>query len=490
MGSEVNNPDGVETYPASNADLETFKRAEEGLKQLEVPIFLNSKNPHERLYIAAQDGTGNNMFADKPENWSTVARVHKEIRDTNNPDIKSGYVQGIGTQKDWLPRTVDGITGDTFEHRVETAYFQFCEQAKKWIDQDPKAEIRVATLGFSRGAEQSVALNQMIHERGIRNPKDAQITKDAEGLITHIEYAKHPPLVPPGKTLQAVMAIDPVGTGLDENPRKLPPSVVSCLQLTALNERRDQFPSTQHIPPGLSEGNKCANFSVAGAHSNLGNTYTLNGIGVRSQHLVVDYMNALSDKPFITKQPLPTDPAMNVIHRSEQHQWFYTTKHTDEHGQQRHVLPNARVPIDPALEQRLTLHKADIGDAPKNIPKAQEQPVQTEKLIEPIKTIENPSPNNAGKDQQSQPFKAGSLDFNSDSFARLDHIFKAFTSDNPELNFKLAAQDLGNTQFGLDYKAEIKEVTQAHEQQQLAQLQAQHQAMESAPRMSGPSLSL
>jgi hypothetical protein len=91
----------------------------------------------------------------------------------------------------------------------------------------------------------------------------------------------------------------------------------------------------------------------------------------------------------------------------------------------------------------------------------------------------------------SSAFQAGTLDFNADSFARLDHIFKAFTSDNPDLNFKLAAQDLGNTQFGLDYKAEIKEVTQAYEQQQqIAQQQAQQQAMESAPRMSGPSLSL
>ena len=57
--------------------------------------------------------------------------------------------------------------------------------------------------------------------------------------------------------------------------------------------------------------------TVAGAHTNVGDGYHLNGLGIRSGNLMVDYLNALSDTPYLQKRAEPSDPAMNVVHRSD-----------------------------------------------------------------------------------------------------------------------------------------------------------------------------
>src|SRR3546814_19224380 len=64
------------------------------------------------------------------------------------------------------------------------------------------------------------------------------------GLIKSVEYIR-PPLIPPGQTMQAALLFDPVATGVKEHDRRLPPTVMSALQITAEDERRDQFESTK-----------------------------------------------------------------------------------------------------------------------------------------------------------------------------------------------------------------------------------------------------
>ncbi|MBB3180275.1 phospholipase effector Tle1 domain-containing protein [Variovorax sp. Sphag1AA] len=248
-------PDGVDADPATQEQLQSYTRAEEDLAQLRVPVLLHTSNPHERLYIAAQDGTGNSLYKDAPENRSIVARIHAQIRnfeDQGVTNIASGYVEGIYTQDNPFKRIPDGVCGYTFERRIETAYWELCKQARRWIYDDPDVQIRVAGIGFSRGAEQTAALSRMIEERGIQNPEGANVVTDDEGLVTHIEYTS-PPLVPPGRTIQTALLLDPVATGLEEHDRRLPSSVMSVLQITAQHERRDLFKSTDHIPAGFSE---------------------------------------------------------------------------------------------------------------------------------------------------------------------------------------------------------------------------------------------
>jgi len=218
----------------------------------------------------------------------------------------------------------------------------------------------------------------MIDERGIQDPRDAKVVRDDEDLVTQIHYTR-PPLVAPGKTMQAVLLFDPVATGVKEHDRRLPPSVVSVLQITAEDEARDPFKSTNHIPPGWSDGMMSLNVTVAGCHSDIGDTYRHNGLGVRSFNLGVDYLNALSDHPFLHKRALPEEAAMSVIHRSEQHLGgLYTTfgyrdgvrdRHNElgpsvlcQRGEVREC--GTRQPIDPALEKHLERRPVPIAPTP------------------------------------------------------------------------------------------------------------------------------
>jgi hypothetical protein len=339
MGSRDKKPDGVDTDLATEDQLQSFTHAEADLALLRIPVLIHARDPHERLYIAVQDGTGNSLYKDAPENWSIVARVHRDIerlKDKGMTNIASGYVEGIYTQDNPLMRIPDGINGYTFERRVETAYHEFCEQAKEWLIEDPNAQIRVMGIGFSRGAEQTAALLRIIDVRGVQNPKDAKIIADSEGLITHIEYTQ-PPLVPPGQTIQAALLLDPVSTGIEAHDRRLPPSVMSILQITAANERRDLFRSTDHIPPGFSEDARALNVTVGGSHSDIGNTYKVDGLGVLSFNLAAQYINRASEQPFLQMRQVPENPDVYRIHHSEQHAFFYRTLGYDAAGLRNHV---------------------------------------------------------------------------------------------------------------------------------------------------------
>ncbi len=368
----------VDTYPADAHDLESYRQAERDISRMQFPVLVHADNPHERLYVAALDGTNNSMHKDAPENWSVVAKAYNQIILSNPNNIAAGYVEGIGTQSNPVAGLIDGINGYSFNDRVETAYFDFCVQAKAWIREDPQAQIRVAGIGFSRGAEEEAALHRLIHERGIRDPEGADFKRNADGIITDITYAKKPLLREPGQTVQVALLYDPVSTGLEEHNRSLPGSVVARLQLTAEDERRDQFKSTSHVAPGCSDDGRFCNLTVGGSHSDVGNTYAKNGLGARSFNLGVDALNALSDRPFLHKQAVPDDPALNVVHRSDQHMMgVYTTRGFADGERDRHtrlggaacraqaVEPcDTAAPADPALTRDLEFRAPTIAPIP------------------------------------------------------------------------------------------------------------------------------
>ncbi|PPV01033.1 hypothetical protein XavaCFBP5823_22060, partial [Xanthomonas axonopodis pv. vasculorum] len=74
-----------------------------------------------------------------------------------------------------------------------------------------------------------------------------------------------------------------------------------------------------------------------GAHSDIGGSYRLDGLSVRNGNLLTDYVNSLSDTPFLQSRTVPTAPEMNVIHRSEQHGSYYTTTMATTLGHRVHV---------------------------------------------------------------------------------------------------------------------------------------------------------
>lgn len=299
--------DDVSSYPADTRQMQTYRDATEALAQLQAPVLIHADNPHERLFVASFDGTGNSKYKD-PEHETNVGKISDQAEVLCGATaICGGYVEGPGTQDNFIARTWDGMRGSSYDERLEKMYLQLVQQAKVWRDADPDVQIRIADIGFSRGAEQAAGFARMVHERGIINPTDPAN-----------------PIVPPGQVAQTVGLFDPVGTGMPyERDRRLPPSVISGFQITALDERRGLFKSDQIIPPGLSEDGRFLNIAVAGAHSDIGGSYHLDGLGVRNSNLMVDYLNALSDRPLLTRQVEPDVPDRNVVHRSEEGMLLY-----------------------------------------------------------------------------------------------------------------------------------------------------------------------
>lgn len=310
-------PDGVQARALSKEEHAMLTLARARMMQVRAPNLMDS--PHDRLYFVALDGTNNSRFRDSPEKLTVVAHLRQAIESLADPSVKVGYLEGVGTQAGALRRAFDGALAFTLEQRAEQAYLEFCVQASEWLRADPNARIHLAGIGFSRGAETVALLERFVHERGIRDPHGAVARYDDDGILTSITWADRPLLVPPGETVQVAFLVDPVGTGAYEVDRGLRASNVSAVQITSRDEGRGHFTSTSHVPPGLSDQGRMANIVVPGAHSDLGRTYLLDGIGRMVENFGIDYVNTLLGGDRLAKVPEPYDPRLYAVHRSEQH---------------------------------------------------------------------------------------------------------------------------------------------------------------------------
>jgi len=312
--------DGVPYYEADAKQLKSYVDARNALSEFSVPVLIHSNNPHEYLYIAAFDGTGNDKFKD-PNHETNVAEIDdqiKALRRTGNERFGRGYVPGPGTEDHFIPRVLDGAEGYTYDARAETGYKWFIDQAWKWKHADPQAQIRVVGVCFSRGCDDLVGFTRIVQERGIQDPVGARYTYNLEGLVAHATYAR-PPLVAPGKVAQVVGMFDPVSTGapMRDEDRRLPPSVISGLQIIAADERRNTFKSDHIIDPGMTPDGRFLAVTVAGAHSDIGGSYHRDGLAIRSYDLMASFLNGVSDQPFLEYEPVPHDPRLDVVHHSE-----------------------------------------------------------------------------------------------------------------------------------------------------------------------------
>ncbi|MGN2245102.1 phospholipase effector Tle1 domain-containing protein [Frateuria sp. GZRR35] len=353
--------------------------------------------------MASFDGTGNDKLKD-PLHATNVAKIDdqiKAIEQKSSHKFASGYVPGPGTQDHWFSRALDGALGYTHEARVEKMYRRFIEQVQKWRQEDPLAEIRLADIGFSRGAEEAASFARLVHDRGVQNPLGAVYTYDSHGNIKHVEYTK-PPLVPPGKVAQVVGLFDPVGTGAPVNDydRRLPPSVISGVQIFSRDEHRGLFKSDHIIDPGLTPDGRFLGVLVPGAHSDVGGGYLLDGLSIRSGNLMVDYLNALSDRPFLEKSPEPTDSRLNVVHRSTEgnpvyRAWnevdrlkpegYHTLEAPKHHHRGYRVTgdPYNAEPRDEVLSRGFDFRSVSISPVPGAIPETAQEPAKAA-TVDPV----------------------------------------------------------------------------------------------------------
>lgn len=323
-------PDGIRDdgvpYNSAVASLPEYAEARRQLTSFDEPVLLHADDPHERLFVAAMDGTGNDKIHD-PMHETNVGRISDQIdalKLAGNQQIGGYYVPGPGTEQHApLVKLVDNMTGFTVDERAEAMYQQFISQSWTWKQQDPDAQIRVASIGFSRGAEVGALFTRIVEERGIQDPTGAHYTYGSRHQITFVEYTK-PALVGAHEVAQAVALFDPVGTGhaMDED-RRLPPSVISGIQFTALDEHRSLFKSDRIIDPGITPDGRFAGVYVPGAHSDVGGGYHRDGLALRTGNFAIDYLNGLSDRPILEKNAEPDDPRLNVIHDSTKGSLIY-----------------------------------------------------------------------------------------------------------------------------------------------------------------------
>ena len=334
-------PDGIRADAATVAHLASFGQAERGLENFSAPVLLDESRPEQRLFVASFDGTGNSKR--EPEKLTNIALVDEQIRSyargaedrLGYVPIHAGYVAGPGTQGG-LSGLIDAAYGGSYEARIEDMYLQFVVQAQKWLIENPDADIRIIATGFSRGAEQAAGFTRLVEERGIQDPTDAVFERNADGLIIGQVIYPNPPLRAAGQVIQAAALFDPVGTGAPrQNDRRLAESVVSGFQITAMHERRDLFQGTWITDFGATPDGRFLNVSVAGAHSDIGGGYRRDGLGILSGNLGIDYLNAMIRPPPLEKRALPDDPDHYVIHRSQEHSFFYGTSIYDRSGERR-----------------------------------------------------------------------------------------------------------------------------------------------------------
>jgi len=309
--------DGVRTDPVASR-LSIYAEVRAQLAAFDEPVLIHAGHPHERLFIAALDGTGNDAIHD-PEHATNVALVARQVGQAGNVRIGFGYVPGPGTEQHGvISPAMDNMRGNTVDERAEEMYRQLIERAKQWRREDPDVQISVASVSFSRGSEEAALFARLVEERGIQDPAGARYTCDSHHQIKHVEYTR-PPLVPPHQVAQAVAMFDPVGTGSAmAMDRRLPPSVISGIQFIAMDEHRGLFKSDRIIDPGITPDGRFAGIYVPGAHSDVGGSYHRDGLSIRSGNLAVDYLNGLSDTPFLAKTAEPDDPRRNVVHHSQE----------------------------------------------------------------------------------------------------------------------------------------------------------------------------
>ena len=98
---------------------------------------------------------------------------------------------------------------------------------------------------------------------------------------------------------------------------------------------------------------------------------------MRSHNLGIDYLNSFSDRPFLAKRAVPDDPALTVVHRSDQHSWIYTERGYRDGVRNRHddLAPGSacrsdaslcaeKEPFDRDMDRQLERRGVPIGPVP------------------------------------------------------------------------------------------------------------------------------
>lgn len=297
-------PIGQATRPASSSKNESALRATPS-GQTTASVAAMDRARHERLFVAMFDCSWKNA-SKGPSEPTTIRRIYLQWQQSQkeNPRIHAEYVVTDCARDNWFSRPDRGRS--IKNARLEQMYRKVGAQSARWLKQDPQASVALLNLGGSWGAVQAAEFTVVVARRGIESPGE-----DADSHVVARET-----LVAPGKTAQAIALLDPVG---DTDPvLRLPATVISGIQFTAMDEHRPVFQSVQIIGKGRSVDGRFIGLFVPGAHSDVCGGYHRDGLAIRTGNILIDYINGLGEIPWLTKQFEPDDPRLNVIHHSEE----------------------------------------------------------------------------------------------------------------------------------------------------------------------------
>lgn len=303
--------------PVTQEELELYTRAQSLQSEHRVPLLQRTDNPHEYLYFPLFDGTGQDVNNPRqlPTNIGLLSKQAEFLSQDPRNRIGQYYVEGIGTQSFWLTRLIDGYRPFTWDEKIEEGYRALAIQVKEWKANDPDAQIRLAHVGYSRGAVLSVGLARLVDQYGIADPQGLKFGENEHGNITVI--TQRPLLVAPGQTAQVMGLYDPVATNMPKNyDARLVPSVISAYSQLAFNERRVAFPHQSIVDAELSADGRFFRASHPGGHSNVGGGNQEPGLEVVSFNGMVDYLNGLRDKPLFAYRPLPDDASLYTVYQA------------------------------------------------------------------------------------------------------------------------------------------------------------------------------
>lgn len=249
----------------------------------------------DRLFVALFDCSWKHARKG-PTEPTTVTWIHQQLSQGRLPAaIRTGYVTTDCARDNWLTLKDHG---DAFAGtRLAAMYKQLAVQSEAWRREDPGARISLLIVGGSWGALQGAEFTMMVDMMGLHSPT---------GEV----------LVPAHRTAQALALLAP--TGYLPPELSLPPSVISGFQLSAADEQRPDFQSLPILGEGRSSDGRFLSLAVPGSLSDVCGGYRLNGLSTRAANLLIEFINRLSTTPLLSKQPVPDEPRMDVVHRSEE----------------------------------------------------------------------------------------------------------------------------------------------------------------------------
>jgi Uncharacterized alpha/beta hydrolase domain (DUF2235) len=305
----------------------------------------DAQNKNQYLIFIATDGTGNHReqfvpnYSDEPTRYSAdqcVASVLKNQEGISNLTYTTPptnplllynqvliekrdrvvpiYIRGVGTEPKggFISEYVyqAGLLYD-LKRQVDDAYRAAQESVATIYKWNKNAEIVFVTTGFSRGAAAARILNNRMLKDGFRDPDNPK------------EYLLRPENLNLGATIlyDTVISIPdipiPTQIAVLGLPKSLAiPNNLQGLHITAENEYRLYFPLTPAKGPFM------LNISIPGAHSDIGGTYTTDGISAVTLKMGMIYLNKIGipvgnpAQGFGLKDSYKPNPKKFVIHDS------------------------------------------------------------------------------------------------------------------------------------------------------------------------------